>query len=131
LQDFPENAMTDENQNKTSRKPLLVFLLTFMSLAILSTILSMIDERDFSIVIGTYFLYGGMGVSTIGFLSINRGSIRGSGFTESKYMKDDNYFKKIRAQEKPFEHVIFAIILAGISIAAIGYFLSRYQPGNM
>jgi hypothetical protein len=63
-------------------------------------------------------------IAIIGFLSLGQNN-RISRSARSKFRTDDNYFKKIREKEKPFERISWAIIFAGISIASIGYFLIK------
>ena len=118
--------MADNDKKKILKKPLFVFLFTFVGLAVLLTILAVLNGLDSLFIVGTYFLYGGIIVAIIGFVFLNKGSNRGDGYTQSNYMKSDEYFKKIRAQEKPIERIVWAVILAAISIAAIGYFLNDF-----
>jgi hypothetical protein len=86
---------------------------------LLLTMLAIFDANGLS-KIGFYFSYGGIFVALICFLSINLGS------KSSGYMKNGDYFKRVRAQEKPFEKLVWPIIFAGITVAAIGYFLVRF-----
>ena len=118
--------MADNDKKKILERPLLVFLFTFVGLAVLLTILAVLNGLDSLFIVGTYFLYGGIIVAIIGFVFLNKGSNRGDGYTQSNYMKSDERFKKIRAQEKPIERIVWAVILAAISIAAIGYFLNDF-----
>ena len=118
--------MADNVKKKILERPLLVFLLTFVGLAVLLTILAVLNGLDSLFIVGTYFLYGGIIVAIIGFVLLNRGSNRGDGYTQSNYMKSDEHFKKIRSQEKPIERIVCAVILAAITIAAIGYFLNEF-----
>ena len=118
--------MADNDKKKILKKPLFVFLVTFVGLAVLLTILAVLNRLDSLFIVGTYFLYGGIIVAIIGFVFLNKGSNRGDGYTQSNYMKSDERFKKIRAQEKPIERIVWAVILAAISIAAIGYFLNDF-----
>ena len=118
--------MADNDKKKILKKPLFVFLVTFVGLAVLLTILAVLNGLDSLFIVGTYFLYGGIIVAIIGFVFLNKGSNRGDGYTQSNYMKSDEHFKKIRAQEKPIERIVWAVILAAISIAAIGYFLNDF-----
>ena len=118
--------MADNDKKKILKKPLFVFLVTFVGLAVLLTILAVLNRLDSLFIVGTYFLYGGIIVAIIGFVFLNKGSNRGDGYTQSNYMKSDEHFKKIRSQEKPIERIVWAVILAAISIAAIGYFLNDF-----
>ncbi len=116
--------MTD-NDRKMSRKPLLVFLLTFVGLAILLTILALLDTHGLPMVIGTYFLYGGLLTVVFSFFLLNAGDSRWSGYAQSNYMRNVDYFKKVRAQEKPLEKIIWSVISAALLIAFLGYVLNR------
>ena len=118
--------MADNDKKKILERPLLVFLFTFVGLAVLLTILAVLNGLDSLFIVGTYFLYGGIIVAIIGFVFLNKGSNRGDGYTQSNYLKSDEHFKKIRAQEKPIERIVWAVILAAISIATIGYFLNDF-----
>jgi hypothetical protein len=123
---YSEGAMADDSKKNLFKSPLFVFLFTFVSLAVLLTLLTLLNGLDSLFTICTYFLYGGMIVAIIGFAFLNKGSSRWDGYTQSKYIKNDELFKKIRAEEKPFERIVLAVIFAAISIAAIGYFLNEF-----
>jgi hypothetical protein len=120
--------MTNGSKKKISERPLLLFLSTFMGLAVFLTILAMFDGKDILFAVGTYFLYGGIIVVIIGFAFLNKGS-RWDGYSQSEYIRNPEYFKQVRVQERPFERIVWAVILTGISIAAIGYFLNRLLVG--
>lgn len=123
--EYLEDRMTEESKKKTSRRPLLVYLLTCTGLILFSTILFLLDASSLS-TIGTYFLYSGIIVAVIGFAFINQGgNSRGSGLAQSMYLKNTEYFSRVRKEEKPFEQLAWAVILAGISIAVMGYFLNN------
>ncbi len=121
--------MGDENKKKILGRPFIVFLIAFLILVIILTLLALLSRVPLMDSIGTYYLFGGSIVAIIAFLFVNKGTHKGSGFDQSKYISDDNYFKKARAQEKPFERIIWSIILAGVSIAIIGYFLNSILVG--
>jgi len=121
--------MTNGSKKKISERPLLVFLFTFIGLVVVLTVLAMFDGKGILFSVGTYFLYAGIIVAIIGFAFLNKGSSRWDGYAQSEYMKNPEYFKNIRAQERPFERIVWAVILAGISIAIIGYFLNRLLVG--
>ena len=119
--------MTDENKRKMSKKLFVVFLSIFLFLATFLTVLAMLVGKGSFNLIGGYFLVGGTIIGIIGFFFLNKGSgHKWDGYSQSNNMKNDEYFKKTRIQEKPFEHVVWAVILAAISIAAIGYFLNEF-----
>jgi hypothetical protein len=119
-----EGAMTKESNERIFERPLIVFFLTLFGLALFLVILALFDGEGASNLIGTYFLFGGAIVTIIGFVFLNKGSNRGDGYARSSYMNNQEYFKKVRAQEKPFERVMWAIILAALLLAVIGYFLN-------
>lgn len=122
--------MADNCKKKLLERPWMVFLLVFLSLAIVLTLLAVIDEKGSPIVISTYFLYGGLIVGFIGFLFLNKGSgDKWDGYSQSSYMKNDEYFKKVRAEQKPLERVIWPVIFAAALLVAIGYLLSRFLTG--
>ncbi|MGB8980525.1 MAG: hypothetical protein WCC12_01500 [Anaerolineales bacterium] len=122
--------MADNHKKKLLERPWMVFLLVFLSLAIVLTILAVIDGKGSPIVISTYFLYGGLIAGFTGFLFLNRGSgDKWDGYGQSEYMKNDGYFKKVRAEQKPLERIVWPVIFAAALLVAIGYFLSRFLAG--
>lgn len=121
--------MTDEKKKRLSEKPFLIYLLAFSFLVVLLTSIAIFDRQGLILVVGTYFLYGGVIVATIGFGLLNKGTNDGGGDAQSTYMKSDEHFKRGRKQEKPFERVVWAVILAAISIAALGYLLNQIMAG--
>jgi len=121
--------MADGSKKKLFERPLLVFLFTFIGLAVFLMILAMFGGKGILFSAGTYFLYGGIIVVVIGFAFLNKGTSRWDGYAQSDYMKNPEYFKKVRAQDRPIERIVWAIILAGISITVIGYFLNRFLAG--
>ena len=123
--------MKDENKKSILKNSVLVFLITVFALAIFLVIIAEFDERDLPSIIGTYFLYGGIISTIIAFALINRGSnSRWKGDSaQSKYISDHEYFKKTRAHEKPFERVVWAIIIGSLFISAIGYLINELITG--
>jgi len=118
--------MTETSKTKFFERSLIVFVLTFVSLAVVLAILAMIEGKGSPLVIGTYFLYGGIIVGIIGFLFLNKGgTLERDSDSQSLYRKNIDYFKKKRAEEKPLERIVWPVILAGISLAALGYFLNK------
>lgn len=96
--------MTDEEKKKIPERPLLVFLIAFLSQAVFLAVLAFFNREGLSNSIGTHYLFGGSIVAVIGFAFINKGSNRWDG--SARFIKNDNLFKKIRAAEKPFEQVV-------------------------
>ena len=122
--------MPDNSKKKISEKPFLVFLFTFMGLAVCLTILAMFNETSLGLVVGTYFLFGGTIIGIIGFFFLNKGSgHKWDGYNQSNYMRNDEYFKRVRARERPYERIVWAVILAAILIAVVGYFLNEFLVG--
>ena len=114
-------------RKKISKKLFVVFLSIFLFLATFLTVLAILVGKGSFNLIGGYFLVGGTIIGIIGFFFLNKGSgHKWDGYSQSNNMKNDEYFKKTRIQEKPFEHIVWAVILAAISIAAIGYFLNEF-----
>ena len=113
--------MAEENKKKISERPLIVFLLSVTGLAFLLTILALIDEQGFSTVIGSYFIYGGMFVATIGLLLLKGSSERGTSLAKINYVKNSEYFKRAKKEEKPFIRIVWPVIFAALSVMAIGY----------
>ncbi len=118
--------MTNEDKKKISERPLLVFWITFLSQAVFLAVLAFFG-RDFPKSVGNHYLYGGAIVTIIGFAFINKGGSRWSSGVAHK--KNDKLFKKIRAEEKPFEQIIWSVIFAGVSIVAIGFLLNKIFVG--
>jgi hypothetical protein len=119
--------MTDQGKKKIFERPLIVFVLTFVSLAVVLAILAMIEGKGSPLVIGTYFLYGGISVGIVGFLFLNKGgTLERDSDSQSLYRNNIEYFKKKRSEEKPLERVILPVIFAAASLAAVGYFLGRF-----
>jgi hypothetical protein len=119
--------MTDQGKKKFFERPLVVFVLTFVGLAVVLAILAIIEGKGSPLVLGTYFLYGGIIVGIIGFLFLSKGgTFKGDGDSQSLYRNNTEYFKKKRAEEKPLERVIWPVIFAAASLAVVGYFLGRF-----
>jgi hypothetical protein len=119
--------MADSSKKKISEKPFLVFLLTFVGLAVFLTILALFNETSIELVVGTYFLFGGTIVAGVGFALLNKGSgDKWDGYNQSNYTRNDEYFKRVRTHEKPLERIAWAVILASILIAVSGYFLNVF-----
>jgi hypothetical protein len=72
--------------------------------------------------VGSALLYIGIAIFILGFLFMGATN-RGDGATRSLHMRSDAHFKEWRKQERPFELVTWAIILAAALIAGTGYVL--------
>ncbi len=114
--------MKNEDKKKISGRPFLIFLITFLSLVAFLTIMAFF-AKEFPNSLGNHYLYGGSIVALIGFTFINKGGNRGDRGGAARYIKNDKLFKTMRAEERPFERIIWSVIFAGLSIAAIGYLL--------
>jgi hypothetical protein len=89
--------------------------------------LAFFNREGLSNSIGTHYLFGGSIVTIIGFAFINKGSNKRD--SSVRFIKNDNLFKKVRAEEKPFEKVVWSVIFAGVSIVAIGFLLNKIFVG--
>ena len=119
--------MINKDKKKNSERPFLIFLIAFLSQAVFLAVLAFFNGEGLSNSIGTHYLYGGAIVTIIGFAFINKGGTRWNSGVAHK--KNDRLFKKIRAEEKPFEKIIWSVIFSGVLIATIGYLLNQIFVG--
>ena len=119
--------MINKDKKKISERPFLIFLIALLSEAVFLAVLAFFNGEGLSNSIGNYYLYGGSIVALIGFAFINKGSNKWD--RGARFIKNDNLFKKVRAEEKPFEKIVWSVIFAGVLIASIGYLLNQILVG--
>ena len=116
--------MTKDKKKKIWEIPSLIYLFTSVGLIFILTIIALFTPKGL-VILDTYFLYGGIITVLTGLFFLNRGS----NLNQSRYMKNDDYFHKVRKQERPIEGVVWAVILAGVTIAIIGFLGHNFLIG--
>lgn len=118
--------MNETTRRKFTQSRWFIFLVTYIFTALVLGLiaLDMGDGKPFMIP-NTYF-YGGLVIAFICALLVNPGvSYNGRGRAGYRYYRDHEYFKKVKAQDKPFERVILPIMAAGVSLALTGLLLLK------
>lgn len=122
----PEEEMETKPKKKFIKSRLFILLSAYLSLAALITPLALMTHQGERPVIGDYFIVGGIVVSILCFLFMDKGRTRSNARGSSSYVQNDQQFKSLRAQQKPVERVLIMILTASLTIAATGYLLNSF-----
>ena len=101
---------------------LFIFLVSYLSLAAIISIIAMVKGNLIIYTIGQYFQIGGFVVFLLAFLARDR---RTREHPRSSRMISDEQFKRIRAKQKPDERDLIPIAYSGLAIAITGFLLNR------
>ena len=118
--------MEEKPKKKFTQSRLFIFLVTYLSLAVIITPIALDMGNGKLHVIGDFFMGGGVVVVVLGFLFMDRNTHRKDPPSYSTYLSSPEDFKRMRAHQKPFERVLFMIIFAGVAIALTGFLWNTF-----
>jgi multisubunit Na+/H+ antiporter MnhC subunit len=95
----------------------------YLGLVIIVGLVSYLVGRSSIFEIGSALMFSGVGFAILGLVALTRiGGSRG-GDHQSPHLRDDNFFRRERAANKPFERVVLTGIVASLCVTASGYLL--------